>query len=527
MILSLLTFLIAAAMTLCLVPLFSRYAESVGLVDRPDDNRKLHTSVIPMVGGVSIFYAVLAAVPLAFWLRGFFPLDWYNSLPVMTDQAEILGLVLAGSFLLLVGLVDDCYGIRGRQKLLGQIVAIMILVSFGFRFHGTELLGYQIDFGVFAVIIVFAWMLAAINSVNLLDGADGFASTIGIVISLALGAMSWHGGRFFDASIAFGMAGALIGFLRYNFPPAKVFLGDSGSMLIGFVLAALAIRCSFKQATAYAFFAPIALLAIPFIDTAAAIVRRRLTGRSIYSVDRGHMHHTMAKRGFGPRLSLLWVATMCLTTAAGAVLAVIYEESEYAIISIIIVVGVMFVTRIFGMAELQLVSKRMADAGLTFLASRSKNGKQVQQSMLQLQGNRDWRRVWACLCEFSDMHEIDQLTFDLNLPWIHESFHATRKKQSARRGENQQWQAEVPVIGAGKIFGRIEVVAGKDSRFTCQDIIVNLLKLMEELEDQLVDIASDRPFRQTSDASKMHYPSAERQLLRQSSEISAKSLPAK
>ena len=527
MILSLITFLLAATITLCLVPLFSRFAEPVGLVDRPDDNRKLHTSVIPMVGGVAIFYAVLAAVPLGMWLRVLFPVDWYNSLPVMTDQAEILGLVLAGSFLLLVGLVDDCYGIRGRQKLLGQIIAVMILASFGFRFHGTEMMGYQIDFGVFSIVIVFAWMLAAINSLNLLDGADGFASTIGIVISLALGAMSLHGGRIFDASIAFGMAGALIGFLRYNFPPAKVFLGDSGSMLIGFVLAALAIRCSFKQATAYAFFAPVALLAIPFIDTAAAIVRRRLTGRSIYSVDRGHMHHTMAKRGFGPRLSLLWVAAMCMTTAAGAVMAVIYEESEYAIISIILVVVVMFVGRIFGMAELQLVRKRMADTGLTFLGSRSKNGKQVQQSTLQLQGNRDWQRVWDSLCEFSDMHEIDQLTFDLNLPWIHESFHATRKKPSAQRGENQQWHSEIPVIAGGKIFGRIEVVSRRDSRFSCQDIIINLLKLMEELEDQLVDIASDRHFEQPLSESPKRSAGVGRELLSHESGISSKSLPAK
>lgn len=491
MILSLLTLLIAAVLAIGLVPLLGRVAEPLGLVDRPDENRKLHRSVIPMVGGIAIFYSILAAVPLALWLRMYFPEDWYNSIPIINDGAEILGLVLAGSFLLLVGIVDDCIGIRGRQKLLGQIVAVMILVSFGFQIEGTQLWGIQIDFGVFSVIIVFVWMLAAINSVNLLDGADGFATTIGIVISLALGAMSLQGGKFFDAAIAFGMAGALLGFLRYNFPPAKAFLGDSGSMLIGFVLAALAIRCSFKQATAYAFFAPLALLAIPFIDTLAAIIRRRLTGRSIYSVDRGHMHHTMAKRGFGPRLSLLWLVMMCSTTAAGAVLAVVYQESEYAVISIVMVVIVMFAGRIFGVAELQLVSKRMADAGLTFLSTGSKNAKQVQQTLVQLQGNRDWQLAWDYLCEFADVHEINELTFDLNLPWIHESFHATRKQPASNRGESQEWYAELPVIAGGKIFGRIKVTAWKDSRFSCQDIITNLMKLTIELEDLLVDVAND------------------------------------
>ena len=491
MFLSFLTLLIAALLALGLVPFFGRFAESVGLVDRPDDNRKLHRTAIPVVGGVAIFYSLLLAVPLAVWLRIYFPENWYNPVPVLADGAEIMGLVLAGAFLLLVGIVDDCIGIRGRQKLLGQIIAVTILVSFGFHVEGTELWGIEIDFGVFSFVVVFVWMLAAINSVNLLDGADGFATTIGIVISLALGAMSLQGGKFFDAAIAFGMAGALLGFLRYNFPPAKVFLGDSGSMLVGFVLAALAVRCSFKQATAYAFFAPLALLAIPFIDTAAAIVRRRLTGRSIYSVDRGHMHHTMAKRGFGPRLSLLWLSMMCLTTAVGAVLAVVFQESEYAVVSIAVVIIVMFVGRIFGVAELQLVSKRMAGAGMTFLSTGSKKPKQVQQTLVQLQGNRDWQLAWDYLCEFADLHEINELTFDLNLPWIHESFHATRKQPASRRGESQQWFAEIPVLAGGRIFGRIKVAAWKDSRFSCQDVISNLLKLTTELEDLLVDVAND------------------------------------
>ena len=492
MILSLLTLLIAVGLALCLVPLLGRVAEPLGLVDHPDENRKLHRTVIPMVGGIAIFYAILLAVPCSLWLRTYFPLSGYNPVPEINDSFEILGLILGASFLLLVGIIDDCIGIRGRQKLLGQIIAIIILVSFGFRVEGTELWGMEIDFGVFSFIVVFAWMLAAINSVNLLDGADGFAATIGIVISLALGAMSLQSGKYFDAAIAFALVGALSGFLRYNFPPAKVFLGDSGSMLIGFVLAALAIRCSFKQATAYAFFAPVALLAIPFIDTAAAIVRRRLTGRSIYTVDRGHMHHTMAKRGFGPRLSLLWLAMMCATTAAGAVLAVVYQESEYAVISIVLVIVVMFVGRIFGIAELQLVGKRMSDAGMSFISNRSRKSKDVHQSLVQLQGSRDWQLVWDQLCEFADVHEINELVFDLNLPWIHESLHAIRKRPGLNRGESQEWYAELPVIADGRIFGRIKVSAWKDSRFSCQDVIANLLKLTVELEDVLIDVAQDK-----------------------------------
>jgi len=120
----------------------------------------------------------------------------------------------------------------------------------------------------------------------------------------------------------------------------------AGSMLIGFLLSALAIRCMFKQTSAYAFFAPIALLAIPFIDTAAAIIRRRLMGRSIFAVDRGHLHHTLMKQGYSPRISLLWVALLCSTTAAGGVMSLIYQQSEYALVSIALVLIVMIGWRI-------------------------------------------------------------------------------------------------------------------------------------------------------------------------------------
>ena len=229
-------------------------------------------------------------------------------------------------------------------------------------------------------------MLAAINSVNLLDGADGMAGTVGVVMSLALCVMAIYGGYWLTALISVSMAGALIGFLRFNFPPAKVYLGDAGSMLIGFVLSALAIRCAFKQNSMLAFFAPLALLAIPFLDTTAAIIRRRLTGRSIFEVDRGHLHHSLMKRGYSPRVSLLWVALLCTTTAAGSVLSFLNHSPAYALASILIVVVVMIVCKVFGVAESQLISRRASTIAKSFLQTLSTNGLNYQQSSVHVQG---------------------------------------------------------------------------------------------------------------------------------------------
>ena len=486
MILPISSFAAALLLALVLVPVLAKWvAGPIGLLDQPDNNRKLHRKAIPLVGGISVFLSMLITAGVIY----FFGNSLVESNPLVfkpSDPSQFLGLMLGSAFLLLVGVVDDSIGLRGRQKLLGQIIAISILIAFEFKFEKMEIWGQTIEFGIFSILIVMFWCLAVVNSINLLDGADGFAATIGIVMSISLAIMAIYGERTFDAVIMLALAGSLLGFLRYNFPPAKVFLGDAGSMLIGFLLAAISIRCTLKQATTYAFFAPVALLAIPFLDTFAAIVRRKMTGRSIYSVDRGHLHHSLAKRGFGPKISLLWIALLCSTTAAGGIISMVYQQAEYALVSIVIVVFVMVFGRLFGVAEVELVSNKAVSIGRS-LVRRRKNANEdaIQQSTVQLQGNRNWKEIWGELCEFADDHEIDQITFDINLPWLHESFHAKRRNTEAEQGENTEWYAEIPLIVDGKIFGRVELITSASGRFSHYDIITNLLKLTGDLEPVL------------------------------------------
>ena len=293
-------------------------------------------------------------------------------------------------------------------------------------------------------------------------------------------------GRLFDAVIVMSLAGGLLGFLRFNFPPAKVFLGDAGSMLIGFILAAISIRCALKQATSYAFFAPIALLAIPFLDTFAAIIRRKLTGRSIYAVDRGHLHHSLMKRGFGPRTSLVWVGLLSATTAAGGTIAFIYQQAEYAIVSVLIVVLVMIFGRLFGTAEVELMSNKAKKIGKSLIGKKKKQAEKFHQSTVQLQGDRNWNEIWNELREFSDQHEINEITFDINLPWIHESFHANQRRNDTEKTENDEWYAELPLMVDGKIFGRVEIHVPRNCRFSHHDIITNLMKLTADIEPRLL-----------------------------------------
>lgn len=474
-------FVTSILLTVLLIPCFAMVARRVGLVDHPDKKRKLHTTAIPMVGGIAI-----ATSSLITFLTSAYFFDNHLNLNATTVR-ELTGLLIGSLIILLVGIADDRFELRGRQKLFGQFVAATVLIYYGYQFNQVAFASIVIKFGIFSIPVVYVWILVAINSVNLLDGADGFAATIGLVIFLALATMGFYSGSVIDATLCMTITGALLGFLRFNFPPAKVFLGDAGSMLIGFVLAAVTIRCSFKQATAYAFFAPVALLAIPLIDTTAAILRRRLTGRSIYTTDRGHLHHTMAKKGLSPQASLIWVGLLTMTTATGAIMSLITQHSEFAIISIGIVVVVLLTGRIFGAAEFELISKRLLGNFRSSLGATSKpNSKGVQ-----LQGNRDWDGIWKQICEFAAEQGLNEVVLDVNAPWIHESFHAKRKFNKNKRVLGTEWQSEMPLIATGRVLGRIVFWAPVQGNRNHHDLMQGVIEFSSNLETAVAELCEE------------------------------------
>ncbi len=470
---------IATVASIVICPLAAKFATMVNLVDQPDSHRKLHKTPIPLIGGLTLL-PICFAVPLVLYLVHFGIVKKIE----FEDTRQVVGLAIATCILFVVGLLDDRFKIRGRQKLLGQLVAITVLIVFNYHFDKISLFSTEISLGVFSILFVYAWMLGTTNSINLLDGADGFASTIGIVLSLAVAAMSAILGNTWDAVIAASLAGSLIGFLRLNFPPAKVFLGDSGSMLIGFILGALAIRLTCKEATAYTFLGPVAILAIPFIDTVAAIIRRRLTGRSIYETDRGHLHHELKRKGISNHKMLFYVAVLCTVTAFGGVLSLVTEESEYAIISVVAVVIFLVVSRMFGFAEFRLLSGKIASASKSFLVIS--NASRVQNNEVRIQGEGNWQVIWNELRNFAASNQIHRLTLDLNIPWLHESFHATLKQETGldETDEQSTWWSEIPVMVDDRIVGRLDILSNHTEEFPAYDVINRLLAKIDELRGE-------------------------------------------
>jgi UDP-GlcNAc:undecaprenyl-phosphate GlcNAc-1-phosphate transferase len=216
-------------------------ARRVGLVDRPDGHRKLQSHAVPLAGGVAIFIATIITI------AGIVAYDesWRGVL--LAHAPEACGLLVAGTIILVVGFLDDLFGLRGRQKLLGQVAAAAVTVSFGVCIRRVHIFDFSFDLGIFAGPLTIFWLIGAINALNLLDGIDALVAILGIIFSAAIAGMAFMTGHETISLIACALAGSLSGFLRFNLPPASVYLGDAGSMLIGLVIGVLAIQASLMR----------------------------------------------------------------------------------------------------------------------------------------------------------------------------------------------------------------------------------------------------------------------------------------
>jgi UDP-GlcNAc:undecaprenyl-phosphate GlcNAc-1-phosphate transferase len=469
-----------------LVPALSRIAMVVGLVDKPDARRKLHERPIPLIGGIAIFLAasmvVVGGVALVpGWLTP-------NGRTALHFETHHWGLLAASGLILTIGMLDDRFKIKGRFKLLGQIAVATILIATGYFFEKITVGSNVIHFGVFAVLIVYFWILGSINSVNLLDGADGFAGTLGFVVSLAIALMAVVGKETaVEAMIAAAMAGAIGGFLCFNLPPAKIYLGDGGSMLIGMSLGALAISTALKEQTLYAFMAPIAMLTIPIMDTMVAVVRRQMTGRGIYAVDRGHLHHRLLGQGLSPQMAVLWLFVLCGTTALGGLLSFATRESEFAAVSVAIVVGFLVAGKVFGFAEFSMVGRRVRQFSLSAVGFR-RDPLQGNSQEFQLQGTRDWGRLFQVAQCFVSAQGLDKLIIDINAPWIHESYHAIWKSNRGKLTEGtDEWHAEFPLVIEGRVYGRILLSAQANAAIAYQ-CVPKLMDLLESSAPALLEL---------------------------------------
>jgi UDP-GlcNAc:undecaprenyl-phosphate GlcNAc-1-phosphate transferase len=470
--------MLALALGLAFTAAARSLAHRVGLVDKPDGRRKVQSRPVAVVGGVALFATVVSALLVGRWVN--------PTLAAVLDAEprQTLWLLSACALILLVGVVDDLKNLRARFKLVGQITAALLaVVGGGFVVERVTVFGLTLEFGMFAIPLTVLWFLAAMNAINLLDGMDGMLGTLGVVICGSVGVMATLGGHGLPAVVAFALTGGLLAFLYFNKPPASVYMGDAGSLLIGLVVAALSIKCALKG-PAVAILAPVGLLTLPFLDTSAAIVRRKLTGRGLAVADRGHLHHLLQKRGWSIRRSLFVVGGLGVVAAAGAILSLYFFNDFMAVVAAVAVVVVLLVRGLFGVAEARLLAKRAVTV-FSSTVTRPTNDYELE---VRLQGTAEWEGMWKEITGRAEELQLTAVYLDVNVPFWQEGYHRRWEKRTHEPDHLTGWRVDLPLVGHGQVIGRVTVFGDRGE--SCIGDKLSELSVLARKAEQLAFVAT-------------------------------------
>jgi UDP-GlcNAc:undecaprenyl-phosphate GlcNAc-1-phosphate transferase len=296
-------FLVALGVVLVLTPAVGRVARVLGVVDEPLDRRRVHLAAVPRLGGLALFLGL------------FIP-----ALAFLELDGAYRGILLGAAVATTVGMVDDFRGLPWWGKLGGQIAAAAVAIHFGVdidRFTFPVLGIHELP-GWLAATLALVWIVAIMNMVNFLDGLDGLAAGICGISGVTFAVISLSLAKPEAAVLSAIVAGICLGFLRHNFYPARIFMGDSGALLLGFVLATVSIQGLLKTAATVALFFPLFALAVPILDTSFVVARRLKHGEKLYEPDQAHLHHRFLRRGFSQRQAVLYLYAWCIILGAAA-----------------------------------------------------------------------------------------------------------------------------------------------------------------------------------------------------------------
>jgi UDP-GlcNAc:undecaprenyl-phosphate GlcNAc-1-phosphate transferase len=319
-------FVIAGIVSAFATPLVVRLALRLGIVDNDGSERRMHDLPKPRVGGIAVFFGFSFALFTVLGVSLASPLGLMPASDQFDAIHRLVGLLFGGMLILGVGVWDDVMHMRPRNKLVAQIVVALISMLYGFVIPGinnpfdhnpgTNWIDFPIWLGVPLTLL---WYVGMMNAINFLDGLDGLLAGVAAISSVFLFVIAVLHANPVVALVVIALAGAALGFLPYNFNPARIILGDAGSLFIGYVFATVSIIGASKTAIAVSVVVPLLVLALPVLDTAAAIVRRATSGKRITEADRGHFHHQLIFRfGLNVRQAVLLLYAVCFVLGAVA-----------------------------------------------------------------------------------------------------------------------------------------------------------------------------------------------------------------
>lgn len=298
-----LAFFTAAITVLVVTPFIMKLAVRIGATDKPN-LRKVHQNIMPRLGGLAIFIGVAA---------GFFVSGLYTQ--------RITGITVGALLIIIIGILDDVYELSAKVKLIGQIIVASVVVSTGLTIDFISIPFIdKYNLGILAIPVTIFWIVAITNAINLIDGLDGLAAGISAIVIATIGIMAGLAGKVMILSLALILLGSIIGFLFYNFYPAKIFMGDTGALFLGYSISILSLLGLYKSVTLFSFVVPIIILGVPIFDTTFAIIRRLVNKQSIVAPDKSHLHHRILAFGISHRNTVLIIYGFGILFSVSAVM---------------------------------------------------------------------------------------------------------------------------------------------------------------------------------------------------------------
>ncbi len=449
-------FFLSALFALLITPLVGVWGRRLKAFGRRDHHGP--GQPVPRLGGLAIVLASFAA------LAALLAVPNEVRARLLIEWPGWAALLVPASLVLLLGIYDDLAGATPWQKMAVQALAASIVWWLGFRIVSLPLLGYGIETPLVSYLLTVAWIIVVTNAFNLIDGMDGLAAGIAFFVTLSVFVVSLIQGNHFVCILAITLAGSLLGFLRYNSAPAAIFLGDTGSLFLGFFLGTLAIHTSQKSSTLLAIVVPFVAFGLPLLDTGLAVVRRFLSGKPIFAADRNHTHDRLLRNGLSPRMAVLGLYALAALFSLGSLLIIRSTGNLVALVVVLLGVLAWFLTSQLQYEELTELNLYVSGAIHTqrrVLANQILIRKTARDVAEARSLEESWRLLtgaWEALdfaaaeCRLSAWENdaaprIESFRLDWRSPSVPNGAHAP--------GADHYWSVEIPLRSGGNVLGRL------------------------------------------------------------------------
>ncbi len=468
-----------------LTPLVRRLAHRFGVLDHARSSRKIHGQPIPRLGGIAIviaFYAPLVGLLL-----------FHSDVGSMfvAERAHVIGLFVGGVAIALLGLYDDLRGANATKKFAVQFAVALMLYRLGFRFEVlANPFGEPIALGWASLPFTMLWIAGVINAMNLIDGLDGLAGGVALVAVVTTFLVSLQRAHPLMMLFSSALAGSIVGFLFYNFNPASIFMGDTGSMFLGFVLATTAIQTNQKASTAVAVVIPCIALGLPIMDTLLAIARRAFRGRPLFQPDKEHIHHKLMARGLTHRQAVLVLYGFCIFLGATALILTYASSGQTALLLLVLAVVAFVFLRTLGYVRFDLLPASALDRkrNRALRGALQPLGRRVRQL-------RAADEMWPVVIEAATVLGAVAVSLQIDVPAGGGDTATTKLTHGPAEGELPDPLFRCPfVIPGGKTVARTLELGWSDGRREVDRDTEIAAEIFCEHLGEALDLARSAPF---------------------------------